>query len=102
MTDLSKLYFYLLFLSVSLAWGKDVFLITYDSIRGRPEIVQVILEQQYGIPKELIKIQRKLDPCQDQREAFVHLCIEEKQLSVVYANAQFIKNSLKVFKNENF
>ena len=74
--------------------ARDVFLINYKENSQKAERLQKILEESFGIPKELIKL--KNGKCEDSVSAIFIYCINRKeQVEILKSNSKIYNNSFR-------
>ena len=100
MTNLFKML--LVFILCTAAHGQEAISIYHDGQSASARQLENIFTDQYNIPKELINTVQIKDPCKIKKKlALVHLCLNKKsELKIVYADKEFIKNSLTIFYEE--
>lgn len=76
-------------------WALDAVLIQVENSNQTLPILKKILEKNYNIPKQLIKIEYR--PC-GPNDALIHFCIKNEELSIKKLNRTFYRDNFLQFK----
>jgi len=94
-----KLFFSFIFMGWinSTALASEAVLLTFNDNHQLAQTTSEILSHKFFIPKNLISLQRKRDPCQRRKDVIIHLCFENNQMKILFVNEKEKKEKLGVF-----
>jgi hypothetical protein len=94
-----KLFFSFILISSlsSVAQASEAVLLTFNENQQLAKTTSEILSNKFFIPKNLIALQRKRDPCHQRKDVIIHLCFENNKMKILYVNEKEKKEKLGVF-----
>jgi hypothetical protein len=96
-----KLFFSLLIsFFVSETQASEVILLTFNENMELAKTASEIMSKKFFIPKNLMTLQRKRDPCVKKKDVIIHLCFENNQMKILYVNEKEKEEKLGVFYGE--
>jgi hypothetical protein len=88
--------FFVLMASVQ---ARDIIVLAYSQRSSEADIVRNYLIKNLNIPESFINEKRTQNPCSPEREAIVHICLEdgEENLNFPVFNHAIVKRSFQIF-----
>jgi len=100
--QLTKVIIIFLFLLQGNVKARDVFLISFHEIREDAILIKNILRKNFSIPSNLIRLERKSNPCEKETNSIVQICIDKNgKLKFPTINRQILNRTLKYFWVKN-
>ncbi len=79
--------------------ARDLILITYHQAESLAVRTAQIMEEQTGIPQDLIQLRQTNHPCTPQRQTIWHVCLtDEGHLKILHQNSTVLQRSFAIFK----
>ncbi len=97
-----KSLFNLFFLSLSLnLQARDIVLITYKEYPEKAKLIQTLLEREIHIPSSLIKQSAREIPCQADREAAFHICVDGSgEMIILKRDEELAREAFSIFTQD--
>lgn len=97
-----KSFFSIILICLSLkAVARDIVFISYDTKSDILEHIISTIEQEHSIPRSLITTRQSKSGCGTSLDPIVHLCIQNRKMTVVEINQKVILNSFAGLKERN-